>query len=203
MPMSQAMQSVLNVGGGDKTIPVPPYYDGWRHDLLDINPAYHPDICLDARQLQTLPASTYDAVYCSHNLEHYHRHECDIVLKGFHHVLKPDGFAEIRVPNLAAAVRAMVEQGLDIDDVLYASAAGPILVRDLIYGFHSNIEKTGQEHYLHKTGFTARSLGRLLNANGFPHIAVRPLSAFTLVAHAFKQSPTTSQAAMLGISVHQ
>src|SRR6266446_7887238 len=48
-----------------------------------------------------LAASQFDAVYCSHNLEHYYRHDGATVLRGFLHVLKPDGFAEIKVPDAA------------------------------------------------------------------------------------------------------
>jgi hypothetical protein len=195
--MQQSTRSVLNVGGGDKNIPIPAHYRGWRHVLLDVNPAYRPDICLDARQLGTLPAGTYDAVYCSHNLEHYYRHEVVTVVKGFHHVLKTDGFVEIRVPNLAAVARAMVVDGLDLDDVLYESPAGSILVREVIFGHSPSIEQSGRDFYAHRSGFTANSLGCLLNACGFPHIAVRPLTAFTLVAHAFKLPPTPEQQAML------
>jgi hypothetical protein len=29
-------RAVLNVGGGTKAIAIPPHFDGWRHDLLDI-----------------------------------------------------------------------------------------------------------------------------------------------------------------------
>jgi predicted SAM-dependent methyltransferase len=44
-------------------------------------------------------------VYCSHNLEHYYHHEVPRVLAGSLHVLKPHGFAEIRVPDVEAVCR--------------------------------------------------------------------------------------------------
>ena len=105
---------VLNVGGGDKKIPIPAHYDGWEHLLLDI----------DARGARTssamragstrLPPAQFDAVYCSHNLEHYYRHDTAKVLRGFLHVLKQDGFAEIRVPDLRAVMRRVVRDNLDM-----------------------------------------------------------------------------------------
>lgn len=64
------MKKVLNVGGNTKAIPLPPEYAGWEHVLLDIDPKGNPDVVCDARELTTLPSATYDAIYCSHNLEH-------------------------------------------------------------------------------------------------------------------------------------
>ena len=66
---------VLNVGGASKTIPIPPHYAGWEHLLLDIDPRGEPDIVCDARELTSLPPAQFDAVYCSHNLEHYYRYD--------------------------------------------------------------------------------------------------------------------------------
>ena len=64
-------RSLLNVGGGSKTVAIPAYFNGWTHHLLDIDPSGTPDIVCDARNLQSLEAGRYDAVYCSHNIEHY------------------------------------------------------------------------------------------------------------------------------------
>ena len=61
---------VLNVGGASKQIPIPAYFNGWEHLLLDVDPRGSPDIVCDARLLTTLPAGQFDAIYCSHNLEH-------------------------------------------------------------------------------------------------------------------------------------
>jgi predicted SAM-dependent methyltransferase len=54
---------------------VPPEYAGFEQVLLDLDPAGSPDIVCDARELTTLTARQFDAIYCSHNLEHYYRHE--------------------------------------------------------------------------------------------------------------------------------
>ena len=62
------VKRVLNVGGNSREIPLPPIYAGWEQILLDIDPAGRPDIVGDARNLESLPAASCDAVYCSHNL---------------------------------------------------------------------------------------------------------------------------------------
>jgi predicted SAM-dependent methyltransferase len=189
---------VLNVGGGDKKIPIPPHYAGWEHLLLDVDPRSKPDIVCDARRLDTLAASQFDAVYCSHNLEHYYRHDGATVLRGFLHVLKPDGFAEIKVPDLQLVMRRCVANNLDIGDVLYQSDLGPITVRDVIYGLGREIEQSGRDFFAHKTGFTPKSLAHTLAEAGFvqTYVFVAP-DAFETRALAFKAMPSAAQQKLL------
>jgi SAM-dependent methyltransferase len=189
---------VLNVGGNSKAIAIPKHFEGWRHDLLDIDPRGKPDILCDARKLTTLPPSRYDAVYCSHNLEHYFAHEVPHVLRGFHHVLKPDGFAEIRVPDIALLMRTVAEKDLDLLDVLYQSPAGPVRVRDVLYGFGPQIERSGQDFYAHKTGFSPKSLALALRESAFAHqVALR--RNLEIHCYAFKQRPEKKQLEALGL----
>ncbi len=191
---------VLNVGGGSKDIPLPPHYGSWRHDLLDIDPKGKPDVVCDARELHMLAACQYDAVYCSHNLEHYYQHDGLRVLKGFLHVLKPDGFAEIRVPDLNSVMKRVVESKLDIEDVLYQSPGGPISVRDVLYGWGKQIEASGVDFYAHKTGFTAHSLEGLLRRSGFSNVYLFVTEdAFEMRAVAFRKEPTSPQRVLLGL----
>lgn len=163
-------KKVLNVGGNSKAIPLPPQYAGYEHLLLDIDPKGAPDIVCDARKLAGLEPGQFDAVYCSHNLEHYYRHDVRAVLAGFVHVLRAGGFVQIRVPDIADVFRQAVECKLDIDDVLYQSSAGPIMVLDVIYGYSQQIERSGQEFFAHKTGFTQKSLLAALQRAGFSQI---------------------------------
>lgn len=189
---------VLNVGGGSKTIPIPPHYAAFEHMLLDVDAAGAPDVVCDARELATLPAAQYDAVYCSHNLEHYYRHDAPKVLRGFLHVLKPDGFAEIRVPDLHAVMRRVVQGNLEMNDVLYQSGMGPITVQDVIYGHGREIEESGRDFYAHKAGFTPRTLGASLEAAGFgPTFLFATPDNFETRALAFKTFPTPEQFRLL------
>jgi hypothetical protein len=164
------MKKVLNVGGGNKGIALPCEYNGWEHLLLDIDPKGNPDIVCDARELKTLNGNTYNAVYCSHNLEHYYRHELPKVLGGFSHLLVEGGFVDIRVPDLEQVMKTVVVKNIDIDDLLYHSPAGPITARDVIYGYGVEIERSGCDFYAHKTGFTPKSLYKILTQNGFPFV---------------------------------
>lgn len=192
------VRRVLNVGGNNKTIAIPAYYDGWEHVLLDIDPAGNPDVICDARDLASLGAGEYDAVYCSHNLEHYYRHDVRRVLGGFRHVLRQDGFAHIRVPDMEELMQRAVANRLDIDDVLYDSSRGPISVLDVIYGYAVEIEDSGNDFYAHKTGFTRKSLTTALRAAGFTHVYTKA-GELEVVAIAFKQRPDGATIALLGI----
>jgi ubiquinone/menaquinone biosynthesis C-methylase UbiE len=164
------IKKVLNVGGNSKAIQLPAQYANFDQILLDIDTKGSPDIVCDARELTTLDATQFDAVYCSHNLEHYYRHDVSLVLSGFLHVLKDGGFAHIRVPDINEVMRVTIERGLDIDDKLYQSPAGPITVLDVLYGYSVEIEQSGQDFFAHKTGFTQKSLNSALQKAGFSKI---------------------------------
>lgn len=190
--------TVLNVGGNDRGIALPPIYDGWRQLWLDIDPSVAPDLLCDARELHTLDGDRFDAVYCSHNLEHYYRHEVPGVLQGFRHVLKPTGFAHIRVPDLATVMKTALARGLDLDDVLYESGAGPITVLDVLYGHGDEIEASGNDFFAHKTGFTPKRLYRVLQAAGFEAVFCS-LGHFEINAVAFMGAPSDTQKEVFGI----
>ena len=161
------MKRLLNVGGGSKAIPLPPEYLGFAHVLLDIDPAGAPDLVLDGRRLDELDPGQFDAVYCSHNLEHYFRHDVPKVLAGFFHVLKPGGFAQIRVPDLVGLMTRVVQGQIDLEQPIYVSPAGPIAPLDVIYGLGRQIEASGVDFFAHKTGFSDQSLSRAVEQAGF------------------------------------
>ena len=191
-------RSVLSVGGSSREIPLPLQYDGWEVFVLDIDATREPDIVCDARELTRLPAGLYDAVYCSHNLEHYFEHDVPRVLAGFVHVLKPSGFAHIRVPDMGALMRAVAEKNMDIDDVLYESPAGPIRVKDVIYGYATEIERSGSDFFAHKTGFTRQSLKKTLLECGFPYVFVTDAD-LEIVALGFRGRPEAYATALFGL----
>jgi ubiquinone/menaquinone biosynthesis C-methylase UbiE len=193
------VRKVLNVGGNSKAIPLPPQYADFEHILLDIDPTGSPDIVCDARDLASLKKNEFDVIYCSHNLEHYYRHDVPKVLVGFLHVLKEGGFAHIRVPDMEALMRLVVEQGLDIDDVLYESPAGQIMVLDVIYGYSSKIEKSGEDFFAHKTGFTKKSLLSALSRSGFSK-TYSTLGNTEIKVIAFKGNPDSELQSIFGLS---
>jgi SAM-dependent methyltransferase len=196
------VKKVLNVGGNSKAIPLPPEYAEFEHLLLDIDPKGAPDIVCDARNLTSLDANQFDAVYCSHNLEHYYRHEVPKVLAGFLHVLKDGGFVQVRVPDLHEVMRVTLAQRLDLEDVLYESPAGPITVLDVLYGYGVEIERSGKDFFAHKTGFTQKSLTKVLDAAGFDPIYSRT-GDLEISAIAFKGRPDATTCALFKLPHRQ
>lgn len=199
--LDPAQRHVLDVGGGPRDYALPKHYAGWRRLMLDIDPQARPDVLIDARALDRLPGGQFDAVYCSHNLEHYHEHEVAKVLAGFAHVLKaPAGFAEIRVPDVQAIAAQMVTHGRELDDTLYDSPAGPIRLIDVLYGYSRAIEESGVDFYAHKTGFTRATLRRALAAAGFTHAYwLAPIARFEVRTVALRAAPDETHRAMFGI----
>lgn len=192
------MRTVLNVGGNTKEIPLPQQYAGFEHLLLDIDPRGSPDIVCDARKLKTLAPGRFDAIYCSHNLEHYYRHDVKEVLSGFLHVLKEGGTCQIIVPDIEDVMRVTLERGLDIDDVLYDSQAGPIMVVDVLYGYGVEIERSGQDFFAHKTGFTQKSLTAAIKRAGFGMI-YSGTGDLEINALAFKGVPSRETCDIFGV----
>jgi SAM-dependent methyltransferase len=192
------LKTVLNVGGSSRAIALPAQYSQFKQLLLDIDPRGAPDILCDARDLTTHDAGSIDAVYCSHNLEHYYRHDVPRVLAGFLHVLREGGFAQIRVPDIEAVMRITIERGLDIEDVLYQSPAGPIKVLDVLYGYGVEIERSGQDFFAHKTGFTRKSLLKALHQAGFAKLycVTKNLEINVL---AFKGAPDQATRQLFGL----
>lgn len=189
---------VLNVGGNNKEASIPSVYDGWLNVVLDIDPTGRPDVVCDARDLVSLSPHAYESIYCSHNLEHYFRHDVAKVLAGFMHVLKEDGFVYIRVPDMGQLMQQVVRDGLDIDDFLYSSPMGPITVRDVIYGHAGEIESSGSDFYAHKTGFTPKSLIAALVNAGFPFLYMAT-DYLEVTAFAFIKEPSADMMASLNI----
>jgi len=192
------MKKLLNVGGNSKKIAIPAHYAGFEHLLLDIDPKGSPDIVCDARMLGTLEAGQFDAVYCSHNLEHYYKHDVPRVLEGFLHVLKDGGFAQIKVPDLHEVMKIVIEKGMDIEDVLYQSRSRPITVLDVLYGYGIEIEQSGEDFYAHKTGFTHTSLVRAIEAAGFSKVFTM-MGNLEIDAIAFKGVPDAAARALFGL----
>lgn len=188
MSESIAKKRLLNVGGNSKEIPLPEQLAGFEHLMLDIDPETKPDVLCDARELASQEVGEFDVVYCSHNLEHYYRHDVKKVLEGFMKVLRPGGFAYIVVPDILELMKAVAAHNLDIDDKLYDSPAGPIMVLDMIYGYSVEIERRGVDFFAHKTGFSQKSLQAALFRAKFS-VVYKWSANLALTAIAFKGVP--------------
>lgn len=173
--MSSVRKRLLNAGAGQTpAMRIAALFESgdWDEVRLDVEPAVRPDVVgsiTDLAKLFPQPAS-FDAIWCSHVMEHLFAHEVYPTLLQFRQVLKPDGFALIMCPDLEMVAEHLVKHGLA--GIAYHSPAGPIRTLDMLYG-HSGAIEAGRHHMAHRTGFTAERLGNLLLEAGFPTIKVR------------------------------
>ncbi len=158
---------VLNAGSGSATGAMHPAFDPseWKEVRIDIDARNTPDLVGSIADMRDLVEDgSFDAVWCSHCIEHLHDHEVLPALREFRRILSDVGFAIVSCPNLDAIAKLLVTE--DIESVAYLSPAGPIRLLDMIFG-HSPSIATGHLHMSHKTGFTVDRLGRLAVNAGF------------------------------------
>jgi SAM-dependent methyltransferase len=179
-------KTVLNVGCGyPLRQKLHRHFHGpeWREIRLDLDPAVQPDIVCSITDMAPVAADSVDAVWSSHNLEHLQRHEVPLALAEFLRVLKPHGLLLLTLPDLQQVARLVAEDRLE--DSAYISQSGPITPLDMIFG-HTASLAVGNRFMAHRTGFTARSLYKLLIESGFVEVSLRQGSSFDLWATAHK-----------------
>lgn len=179
-------KTVLNVGCGyPLRQKLHRHFHGpeWREIRLDLDPAVQPDIVCSITDMGPVAADSVDAVWSSHNLEHLQRHEVPLALGEFLRVLKPHGLLLLTLPDLQQVARLVAEDRLE--DSAYISQSGPITPLDMIFG-HTASLAAGNQFMAHRTGFTARSLHKLLIETGFVEVSLRQESSFDLWATGYK-----------------
>src|SRR5260221_459409 len=182
---------VLNAGSGPSTArQLHPGFrsPGWRETRIDIDPAAEPDVVGSITDMtEPFAGGSFDAVWCSHVLEHLFTHQVPAALAEFRRVLRPDGFALVTSPDVEAVAALIVERGLD--QVAYVSLAGPISALDILYGHSASIAR-GRTSMAHHTGFSSASIGQRLIDAGFSSVLVKQeqfdLWALALMAEADK-----------------
>ena len=160
---------LLHVGcGGD---PIPAWAEGKYQEVrLDISDDHSPDILASMTAMGDI--GTFDAIHCSHSLEHLVPHEVPRALAEFYRVLNPGGFAIILVPDLQD-VKAT-------EDVLFIAPCGPVTGLDLFYGYRPLLEV--MPYMAHRTGFTQDTLKDAITSAGFTTAVVERKDNYNLMA---------------------
>lgn len=178
-----ARKSVLNAGCGPATNNrLHPVFapEKWAEVRLDIDPRTRPDILSSFADMSgAVGDGRFDALFCSHAIEHLYAHEVIPALREFLRVLKPEGFALVTCPDLAAIARHLLTHGAEA--IAYQSPAGPIRPIDMLFG-HSQFIADGRVSMAHNTGFTAQRLARTAQAAGFGEVRIIEGGAFDLWA---------------------
>jgi hypothetical protein len=179
----QAKKYVLNAGsGGSKSANLLNSFKSpdWTEVRLDIDPTTQPDILGSFADMRgVIEDARFDALFSSHAVEHLYAHEVIPAFREFRRVVKPDGFAVVTCPDLAAIARQLLERGAE--EIAYNSPAGPIRPIDMLFGYSQAIAE-GRLHMAHNTGFTAPRLARVGLVAGFSEVRVMEGGRFDLWA---------------------
>jgi SAM-dependent methyltransferase len=190
----QAMKAVLHLGcgaRGHKKLPSVFLGSDWREIRVDEDPDVRPDFRASLTDMQGISDGLADAVYSSDPIEHLYPHEVALALREMHRILKPTGFALIRLLDLQELARHVAEGRLE--DALYMSPLGPITPLDMLYG-HRPPPESGTAISSPRTGFTSATIAAALIKAGFGAAVVqRDSSTFTLTAIAFRSRPDGAQ----------
>ena len=171
------MQTFLHIGCGpkrkDKTTrgfntPL------WNELRFDIDPSVTPDIIGTMTDMAAVDASSVDAIFSSHNIEHLYPHEVPVALAEFKRVLNPEGFVVITCPDLKSVCALIAEDKLT--EPAYTSPAGPIAPLDILYG-HRPAMARGNLYMAHRCGFTQKVLDGTLRGAGFVTVATMARAA--------------------------
>jgi len=180
-----AIRRVLHVGSGPARIEKLHRVfrtEGWKQVRIDLDPKMAPDLVLDISDMAALQTDSFDAIWCSHCLEHLDEQKAERALGEFHRVLKPQGFALITSPDLTQVAELILE-GRE-ETVAYVSPAGDVRAIDMLFGFQPAIA-AGNGFMRHNTGFTRKRLGRMMQAAGFAETRIIPGTSFDLWAAGF------------------
>jgi hypothetical protein len=192
-----AIVDVLHVGCGvfeSEKLPLMFRQENWREIRLDIDPDVKPDVIASITDMRVISDAAVDAVYSSHNVEHLYPHEVPLALREMNRVLKPGGFAFIKLPDLQEVARYVAEGKLE--DPLYISPAGAIAPLDILYGHRPALAR-GNTFMAHRTGFTGTTLAAALVAAGFVAVIMqRSLPNVSLNAIAFRTQPGAEEIAV-------
>lgn len=152
---------VLNVGCGKTKLEYQSkHFLDWKEIRVDAYENDTADLITSIVDLEKVPTESVDAVWASHVVEHNYWHDLPKVFNNMLRVLKENGFAVIRVPDLESIAHLIGENLLG---TVYESSAGPVSVIDMIYGHRGFVESWG-DGMCHKTGFTKLSMDQILTS---------------------------------------
>ena len=160
------MKTVLHVGCASLNILDLKGFDinVWSEIRFDIDESRNTDLIGTIVDLSLVQTGSVDAVYSAYNLDHIYPHEVPIALKEFFRVLKDDGIAIIKCPDIQSVCEAIGKDKLL--ETFYQSPVGPISPIDILFGNRKAIAK-GNEFMAKKGGFTYSVLDGALHQAGF------------------------------------
>ena len=138
--------------------------DDWTEIRFDIDESRNPDIVGTLTDMSLVQTKSVDAIYSAYNIDHIYPHEVPTALSEFFRVLKDDGMAIIKCPDIQSVCEAVAKGKLL--EPFYNSPVGPISPIDILFGNRKAVAK-GNEFMAKKGGFIYSVLDRALHQAGF------------------------------------
>ena len=138
--------------------------DDWTEIRFDIDESRNPDIVGTLTDMSLVQTGSVDAIYSAYNIDHIYPHEVPTALSEFFRVLKDDGIAIIKCPDIQSVCEAVAKGKLL--EPFYNSPVGPISPIDILFGNRKAVAK-GNEFMAKKGGFIYSVLDRALHQAGF------------------------------------
>ena len=138
--------------------------DDWTEIRFDIDESRDPDIVGTLTDMSLVQTGSVDAIYSAYNIDHIYPHEVPTALSEFFRVLKDDGMAIIKCPDIQSVCEAVAKGKLL--EPFYNSPVGPISPIDILFGNRKAVAK-GNEFMAKKGGFIYSVLDRALHQAGF------------------------------------
>jgi len=156
---------VLNIGSGKSSVKsYTKYFDEWkeiRGDIAEVNP----DVITDIRTLENIEDLSVDAIWASHVIEHCYWHEQPMIFRSILRVLKNDGFAVVKVPDIGS-IADKIKNNL-LDPVYVLENGQHITALDILYGYRPALDPTNINNYnpamAHKMGFNIELIKEILH----------------------------------------
>ena len=138
--------------------------DEWTEIRFDIDESRNPDIVGTLTDMSLVQTESVDAIYSAYNIDHIYPHEVPTALSEFFRVLKDDGMAIIKCPDIQSVCEAVAKGKLL--EPFYNSPVGPISPIDILFGNRKAVAK-GNEFMAKKGGFIYSVLDSALHQAGF------------------------------------
>tara|TARA_B110000003_G_C16427743_1_gene448829 strand:- start:123 stop:605 length:483 start_codon:yes stop_codon:yes gene_type:complete len=128
--------------------------DDWTEIRFDIDESRNPDIVGTLTDMSLVQTESVDAIYSAYNIDHIYPHEVPTALSEFFRVLKDDGMAIIKCPDIQSVCEAVAK-----GNEFMAKKGGFI---------YSVLDRA-----LHQAGFEVRYGGRVKNGRELSIVAFK------------------------------
>ena len=144
--------------------------DLWEEVRIDRDAAAAPDLLCELHHIPLIPDHSIDGIWINHVLQRLSFPEAAAMLKEGVRMLKDGGELLVATPDMQLAANYLARSEGEAE--VFRAPAGVVTAVDMMYGFQRAIE-AGDASRIHKSGYTAESLGYFLRQAGLSNLHVQ------------------------------